>query len=403
VKVLLASPGWPPDRFANGIVTYVDAMRAGLESLGVEVRVVTGRIEGPATDEGLVLLSDPRSIPLIPQKRLKRLSMRALGDDFSSIDSARRMVRTIRGLEPSFQPDILEMEESFGVPRRISKKIDLPIVVRLHGPWFLNGDALGVPKDRTYQRRVELEGLAIKEAIAITSPSEDLLDKVRRFYGFALPNAEVIPNPAPEVEEADRWKLSDCDPNLIVYVGRFDRHKGGDLVIDAFASLADERKELRLAFIGPDRGLNVSGSGSLSLQDYVSTRVHDESVRARIEHLGRLSPDEVTKCRRRARAVVVASRFEVFGMVLVEALAQGCPVVGSDVGGISEILEHEENGLLFESSNAADLAEKMQTLLDDDDFSTKLGEQGRLDMEGRFSRHVVAKQTKALYERALAG
>lgn len=403
MKVLLASPAWPPDRFANGIVTYVDAMRAGLESLGVEVRVVAGRVEGPATDDGLVLLCGPRSIPLIPQKRLKRLSMRALGDDFSSIDSARRMVRTIRGLEPSFQPDILEMEESFGVPRRVSKKIDLPVVVRLHGPWFLNGDALGVPKDRTYERRVELEGLAIKEASAITSPSEDLLDKVRRFYGFALPHAEVIPNPAPEVEEADRWKLSDCDPNLIVYVGRFDRHKGGDLVIDAFASLADERKELRLAFIGPDRGLHVPGSESLSLQDYVSTRVQDEGIRARIEHLGQLSPDAVTTWRRRARAVVVASRFEVFGMVLVEALAQGCPVVGSDVGGISEILEHRQTGLLFQSSDAADLANNLAELLDDESLSAELGERGRLDMERHFSRRVVAEQTKAVYQRALSG
>ena len=145
---------------------------------------------------------------------------------------------------------------------------------------------------------------------------------------------------------------------------------------------------------------------------------HDEEAIRRAEHVidlgpgggddgGRLvaqgTPEEVAKWRRRARAVVVASRFEVFGMVLVEALAQGCPVVGADVGGISEILEHQENGLLFERSNAADLAEKMQTLLDDENLSTKLGEQGRLDMEGRFSRQVVAKQTKALYERALAG
>ncbi len=403
MKVLLASPAWPPDRFANGIVTYVDAMRAGLEGLGVDVRVVTGRVEGPAIDDGVVLLSDPRSVPLIPQKRLKRLSMRALGDDFSSIDIARRMVRTIHRLQPRFQPDVLEMEESFGAAHRIAKKIDAPVVVRLHGPWFLNGDALGVPKDSTYQRRIELEGVAIEQAKAITSPSEDLLNRVRRFYGFALPDAEVIPNPAPEVDRSDHWKLSECDPNLIVYVGRFDRHKGGDLVIDAFASLASQRTELRLAFIGPDRGLQIPGSGALSLPEYVSMRVPDEGVRARIEHLGQLSPDAVTSWRRRARAVVVASRFEVFGMVLVEALALGCPVVGADVGGISEILEHQENGLLFQSSNAADLAEKLETLLDDENLSAKLGERGRLDMERHFSRRVVAEQTKALYERTLAG
>jgi glycosyltransferase involved in cell wall biosynthesis len=402
MNVVLTSPAWPPETCANGIVTYVGSLRDGLVELGVGVKVLTSRLEHPSNDSGVEPLAPARRMPLISQKRARRLSVRLFGQRALTAETASRIARSLDRMKTEFAPDLVEMEESFGTVQAVAKRTSIPFVVRLHGPWFLNGDALGVPKDEMYERRVALEGQAIARAQAITSPSRDLLDRVREHYDLSLPHAEVIPNPAPPVNPRLLWSLQDCDPNLIVYVGRFDRHKGGDLVIDAFAQVAARRPELRLAFIGPDRGVRTADGKHIDLAEYVHSRVRDASVRARIDPLGQLTPDEVNRWRQKARVVVVASRFEVFGMVVVEALAQGCPLVAAGAGGIPEIVRHGENGFVFERSNAEDLAHWLAKMIDDPELAARMGREGATSMPSRFGIGPIARQTKQYYERVLA-
>jgi glycosyltransferase involved in cell wall biosynthesis len=399
MNVLLTTPAWPPETNANGIVTYVAVLKQNLERLGVDVRVLTGRIDVEMEDPTIIKLARSKSIPPLSRKATRRIAARALGDRFTAIDGSRRIVRSLERMASSFRPDVVEMEESFGTAALVARGADAPVVVRLHGPWFLNGDALGVPKDKAYLRRVELEGECIANARAITSPSVSLLERVRRKYQLELPHAEVIPNPAPQIANDDFWSFSECDPNLIAYVGRFDRHKGGDLMIDAFATLARERPDLKLAFVGPDRGLARDLGDRQSLRDYVDSEIPEPGIRERIDHRGQLDPSEILAIRKRARAVVVASRFEVFGMVVVEALAQGCPLVAADVGGISEIVDHETTGLLFQSSNASDLAVQLARLLDDRSLSERLGQRGQLSVRHKFDPQAIAEKTKRFYER----
>jgi len=402
MNIVLTAPAWPPAQYANGVVTYVGLLKEGLESLDVDVRVLVGRVNGER-DPSVVKLARSRSLLALSPRVTRRIARRAMEDRIIAVDGSRRIVRAIQRMRPAFRPDLIEMEESFGTAGRVSKKLDIPLVVRLHGPWFLNGDALGVPKNRAFLRRIEVEGECIANAHAVTSPSQDLLERVRQKYQLELPDAAVIPNPAPPMNEAAHWKLSECDPNLVVYVGRFDRHKGGDLVVDAFAMVAADRPQLKLAFIGPDRGLQRASGvrARQSLDDYIEAKIPDLGIRKRIEHLGQMDSDEVTAWRKRARVVVVASRFEVFGMVVVEALAQGCPLVAADVGGIAEIVQHRSNGLLFRSSSAEDLARQLTTMLEDSALSEVLGDRGRRDMERRFAAPVVARQTKDFYAQVL--
>lgn len=132
---------------------------------------------------------------------------------------------------------IIEMEESFGWAAWIRQATSIPVCVRLYGPWFLNGSVLGVPLDAEYRQRVRDEGKAIKLGQAVSAPSRNVLEQVRSFYGLDLPDAEVIPAPTLPVPVGERWRLEDCDSKQVVFVGRFDRHKGGDLIIEAFRKM----------------------------------------------------------------------------------------------------------------------------------------------------------------------
>ncbi len=402
MRVALLSPGWPPSAFANGIVTYVELLQKGFEAIGVDSLVLAASVKGIESGGDVIDLSQCRPrFPLV-DKIEYRLLARFKPHEIVTRRVAASVTNGLRHVDRTRTPDLLEMEESFGSADHVASRARIPVVVRLHGPWFLNGAAVGVPRDEAFRSRVALEGHAIANAKAITSPSRDLLDRVRREYQLELPDCEVIPNPAPEVDEGKRWTLAGSDPNTVLFVGRFDRHKGGDLVIDAFAALAADRPGLELVFIGPDRGLEDGRGSSMGLQEYLSQRVPDRSVRSRIHYLGQMPANRIPEWRRKARVTIVASRFEVFGMVASEALAFGCPLVAARSGGLPEIVEHGANGLLFENEDAGDLAHQVAVLLDQPELAAKLGEQGAQDAVRRLGPVTIARQTKRYYEGVLA-
>lgn len=402
MRVAFLSPGWPPSAFANGIVTYIQLLRGGLDGLGVETRVLTPRLEGSGHGSSVVdLRSCETRFPLVERVRRRAIAQLAPHEAVPR-DMAAGILRGLDELDRRSPIDVLEMEESFGTAGIVGRRARVPLVVRLHGPWFLNGAALGAPRDESFHRRVAFEGKTIEHARALTSPSAELLKSVREEYELELAHAEVIHNPAPIVDEASRWRLDECDPNTILFVGRFDRHKGGDLVLEAFARVAPKRPELRLVFIGPDRGLEDGHGGRVSLRDYLDTAIPDLAIRGRVEHLGQVPATEIPSWRRRARVTIVASRFEVFPMVTLEAIAFGSPLVAARAGGIPEIVDHERTGFLFERGDPEDLAHWLDAMLDDPARSARLGEEAAKDAVVRFGPDAIARQMKSYYERVIA-
>ena len=240
--------------------------------------------------------------------------------------------------------DIFEMEETFGWARWLRKTSPIPICVRLHGPWFLNGRALGVPEDEGFRRRVEEEGRAIRDADLITAPSRDVLEQTRAFYGLALDDAEVIPDPAPRMTE--HWHLNDADPKRILFVGRFDRHKGGDLIIDAFGRVLAKVPDARLWFVGPDRGYIDTNGRTWHIEEYLRDRLPGALESKCVEWLGAQPFSALAPLRRKALISVVCSRYENLPLAVLETIALGCPLVAARVGGIPEVLDGHANGLL---------------------------------------------------------
>ncbi|MEM9177724.1 MAG: glycosyltransferase family 4 protein, partial [Myxococcota bacterium] len=179
------------------------------------------------------------------------------------------------------------------------------------------------------------------------------------------------------------------------FVGRFDRVKGADLMLDAFAELARRRPGLRLRFLGPDTGLMVGGR-EISFETYVADRFA-EDVRARIDYEGAQPRDVVDRARLAGAVTVACSRYETFSLTVLEAMAAGCPVVASAVGGVPEFLVDGENGLLFPSESVAALVAAIERLLDDRALAARLGAAARRDVQARFGVDAVAAETEAFH------
>jgi glycosyltransferase involved in cell wall biosynthesis len=186
-----------------------------------------------------------------------------------------------------------------------------------------------------------------------------------------------------------------------LFVGRFDKHKGGDLVIDAFVQLAAKHPKLELNFAGPDRGIELGDGTKMSLPQYIETKVKSDDVRKRLHVLGPQPAAAIARLRKSAAVTMVASRYENAPMTIVEGLAFASPLVVSDAGGNPELVANEETGLTFRAGDASDLAAKVDALLADPTRARTLAAAARNSYEKRLTPAVVASAMAEYYRSVL--
>ena len=249
--------------------------------------------------------------------------------------------------------------------------------------------------------RVKREGLALGQSEAIASPCAITLTQTIERYGLRPAIAGHVVNPMAGDANASLWDAATCDRDTLLFVGRFDARKGGDLVIEAFARLLETRPMLRLVFAGPDRGLRQLDGTLTSIDAFIAANVPSH-LRDRVDFRGALPHREVSALRASAAVTMLASRWENQGYTALEAMLQRCPVVSSDAGGCPEIIEHGRTGLLARTGDAIDLAAQLARMLDDPAAAAAMGVQARRHVVENHAADKVAAQSLALYEQVIA-
>lgn len=394
MRIAFLSPGWPPSEYSNGIVTWISIIREQLVLLGHDVFVVavsTGKTE---CEIGIYSVDhlDQKSLAARAGLRVKEKLFRGYRQ---YVQMPKDILSTLNRLIDEGGIDLFVMEESLGWCGAIAKKLSVPVVASLHGPWFLcRGDRMVTAADR---RRIKAEGRGLKGVAAFTAPSEFTLVSVRRHYGLEHEQTAVIPNPVRPLQKTNHWALDKCDKNNILFVGRFDRLKGADIALNVFKNLARGNGELTLTFVGPDDGLHADNGRRLGWEDYVDVYLPPE-IRNRVTYTGQIQPEEVAHLRRRSFITLSCSRFETFSYVVAEALSMGCPVVATKVGGIPEIIRDGSNGLLAESGDVDGMTSKVLSLLNDQKLAASLGLQGRQDCEHKYNAEKITLQLLDFYK-----
>jgi glycosyltransferase involved in cell wall biosynthesis len=396
------SPSWPLDAVPNGIVAYVADMADQFKKMGHQATIVAGGVIGETQDAAVYDLN---------QADRDRRMMKRLWDGvafrIAPLWATHRMyhrlfIKTIQRAIAERGIQIFEVEDSWGWATLVREVSSIPLCVRLHGPWFLNGRVEGVREDREFRRRVFAEGQAIACADAVSSSSHDVLERTRAFYGLALRDAEVIYPPSCPVPQDERWRLEKCNPNEVLFIGRFDRHKGGDLIIEAFRRVLREVPQARLTFVGPDRAFTDSNGRSWSTETFVRDRLPGGLESGQVALLGRQPFSALASLRRKAMVTTVCSRYENAPRALIEAMSLGCPVVAARVGGIPEILEDRRDGLLHRPGDSDDLATQIVTLLKNPGRSAELGRSAATTCHRRLHPEIIAGQTIEFYRRITA-
>ncbi len=403
LSIAYLSPGWPLNAYPNGIVAYIQNIISGFDD-DVIKSIITRHVEGKDHESviDLSLIEDVNFISNMIDKVLFRIKMpytqhKAYHRKWNSVSE--KIISAV--LSQEIKPDLIEVEESFGLAKYLTRSTNIPIVTRLHGPWFLHGPIMLLSHKDDYKVRILNEGQAIRLSHGITSPSLDVLEKTREYYNITLPDAKVIPNPVPPVIKSKQWCFSPSKKQTILMVGRFDLHKGGDLALDAFRIIAKQNKEVEFLFVGPDRGVVIEGK-VYSFNEYLDSFIPEVKIKKRIQFLGHCDTKKIMTLRQSSSLTMIPSRYDNFPMTLLEAIATGSPVVGTAVGGIKEIIIHGYNGLLAEPLSAESIAENVLRLLDDSQYMRALSNNAIEDSLKRFSPEVVAKQSIDFYRSVIA-
>jgi glycosyltransferase involved in cell wall biosynthesis len=393
LRIAFVTPAWPASRTQNGIATYVDAMRRGLADLGVASAAIAWDCE-PGGDPDVLAHARGRALPWRLRLRTALLARLPGGRGLGPVvaDGIAEAARTLDRRAPL---SAIEIEESFGIPALLADRAPAPVVVRLHGPWFLTGAASGAALDTGFHRRVAAEWRGMQRAAAVIAPTRALLAAVEQRHGAPLPRAVVLPNPGPAPTPTPLWRRD--GPRRIAHIGRFERLKGSDVVLAAFATLARRAPDVHLDLVGPDLGMRGDDGEQVDFPRYLARLGLDADVTRRIRWHGPLPPAAVAAVRRDARLVVVASRYETFPMTVLEAMADGCPVVATRVGGIPEMVADEREACLVPPGDAAALAAAWQRLLAAPDAAVRLGDGGRARFLAEFAPTAVARRVADFY------
>lgn len=195
-----------------------------------------------------------------------------------------------------------------------------------------------------------------------------------------LNNVNVIHNPLPFLPE----RQSDNSQKQVIAVGRYMPQKGFDRLIPAWAIVSKRY---------PDWILRIYGDG---MRQQLQQQIDSLGISSTciLEHS---TPNIMDKyCE--SSIFVLSSRFEGFGMVIIEAMACGVPPVSFTCPcGPRDIISDGKDGLLVENGDIEGMAEKICYLIENDDIRKKMGKQARLDVD-RFKIEHIAQQWKKLFE-----
>jgi len=243
---------------------------------------------------------------------------------------------------------------------------------------------------------LSLERELMSNSDAIRSISAAIRDEIENAYCFKFDENAVQVAPLGMREPQVVSKSTDGQV-YVLFVGRLETRKGIDVLLDVIPMISSANPSVRFIIIG-DNALPGSNGVPFSEQFLAEHRACDWL--SRVEFRGKVSDEELQSAYAACDIFVAPSRFESFGLVFLEAMRVGKPVIGCRAGGMPEIISDGENGMLVSPGDSAELSSALTWMIEHPEERARMGQAGRRIFETVFTSDKMADRSLDLYELA---
>lgn len=279
------------------------------------------------------------------------------------------------------------------IGQRLKQSWGVPHVVMFHTLGEIKNRASFEEHESDLRIRSEAQVLAGADSIICATEQEGA--SLRQLYGTPAEKIRVIPLGVdldrfrPSAKDQARTKLGLTDERIVLFVGRIEPLKGLDILINAAAMLESD-VDCSVLVVGGDE---TTQAGVDELRELARER----GIEQRVAFVGAVDHDLLPLYYNAADVCVVPSHYESFGLVAVEAMASGVPVVASRVGGLTGTVRDGETGYLIPWLCPEPFAERIELLLENEPLRLKLGEAARQAM-ARYRWENVIESVVELYD-----
>jgi glycosyltransferase involved in cell wall biosynthesis len=372
VRVVVVSGIWPPD--SGGPASHAPALADFLANRGHTVEVVTTADAPPARRSYPVAWTTRRS----PLRHVRAaLLVRSAARRADVVYATSMIRRAAIGARLARRPLVVKLvsDEVFERATRSG---------RYAGALDEFQRVPGGPRARFLRAT---RNAAVRSARHVFCPSAYLRD-IALGWGLEPGRSSVLPNPAPDPPHLpDRAALREelaLEGNVLVFAGRLGPQKDVGTLLEALVHVP--AVTLAVAGDGPERAA-------------LERRADDLGLDGRVRFLGSVPRDTVLRLFSAADAAVLPSAWENFPHTVVEALAVGCPVIATAVGGVPEVVVDGENGLLVPAGDVQALAAAIARFFSDDGLPERLAEAAAPSVAG-YSEDAVFATIEAELQKA---
>jgi glycogen synthase len=246
----------------------------------------------------------------------------------------------------------------------------------------------------TLRELMLLESLYIRSATAFHANSAASAKHLETAFGivadrpiFTVPHG-VSDISRDAVVRAKKRHAIQTDPLRILYVSRLERRKGTDLFLEACVELLKHEQDVEVLVVGRDSYIDQPERSYRRQYEMGHPELH-----GRLKFCGELTDAELTRVSEESDIFCVPSRFESFGLIYIEAMRYGLPVVACDTGGVPDIVQDGETGILCKTQTAKELENALSRLVRDKAERQRMGEKGRARYLKYFEHNVVINNT----------
>jgi glycogen synthase len=401
MRICYITHDYPTRQPRGGIGLHIQQIARGLVDLGHDVHVVCAYEDAEPADEmdlGVAVHFVPPT--RVRVRRIWRNLSRIPGlGDLGELNCGWGLVEISFGawlavarLQMRRRFDLVEAVDVGGIAccGLLLPRWNLPVIIRGHGTVDPSLPGMQWPGVRF---QYWLEGVCLRRADHVATNSHFLRDTCVAQYGLDNDRVTALdividgPQFAEAVSDVRRQRGWSADDPIMLYVGRIEYLKGSDILFMAMDCARQQVPNLRLVLLGETMPSMQEEYGAFMARWGESTW-----------HPGNVPPDQVSSIMRQSTALILPSRKETFGRVVVEAQFTGLPAIGSRVGGIPEIISDGKTGWLVDPGDADALAGKIVDICRDRDGATQMGQTAQKRATQRYEFSRTLQQTLAFYQ-----